>query len=218
MTLFFGIAGARLVLFNQSARATGVLLSVVIASAFVGGVVFKGKSGWCSSICPLLPLQRVYGQTPFVLVPNSHCTPCVACTKNCYDFKLQPAYQADLHDPDPHWSAPRSSSSPRCPDSCSGSSPWSTWPAQPVWRCTDRLALYVAGSIASFYVLDAVLALTPALMTALYAAAALNIFYWFAGVVLAGSAQTITGLEAAWIRWPISGLVAILTVVWISRT
>jgi len=33
----------------------------------------QGKSGWCSSICPLLPVQRIYGQTPFALIGNSHC-------------------------------------------------------------------------------------------------------------------------------------------------
>ena len=105
--LFLGIAGARLVLFNASGTATGILLILTIVSAFVMGVVFKGKSGWCSSICPLLPLQRVYGQTPFLLVANTHCNPCVSCTKNCYDFRPQPAYQADLADPDPSWSRPR---------------------------------------------------------------------------------------------------------------
>ena len=105
--LFFGIAGARLALFNTNGTATGILLSVTIINAFIAGVSFKGKSGWCSSMCPLLPLQRVYGQTPFVLVANTHCSTCVACTKNCYDFKPQVAYQADLYDPDPQWSAPR---------------------------------------------------------------------------------------------------------------
>ncbi len=107
LCLFFGITSARLAVFNGGARATGILLSLTILNAFAAGLYFKGKSGWCSSICPLLPLQRVYGQTPFVTVPNSHCQPCVACTKNCYDFKPQVAYQADMHDPDPRWNAPR---------------------------------------------------------------------------------------------------------------
>jgi len=84
-----------------------VLLLVTILGAFIAGIAFKGKSGWCSSTCPLLPLQRVYGQTPFVKVANSHCQPCVGCTKNCYDFRPSVAYQADLHDPDPNWTAPR---------------------------------------------------------------------------------------------------------------
>ena len=79
----------------------------MIAAAFAGGYVFKGKSGWCSSICPLFPVQRVYGQTPYVTVPNSHCKSCVGCAKNCYDFKPRAAYQADLADTDRGWSGAR---------------------------------------------------------------------------------------------------------------
>ena len=70
-------------------------------------MVLKGKSGWCSTICPLLPVQRIYGQTPFVLVANSHCQPCVGCVKNCYDFNPKAAYLADLNDADPYWSGYR---------------------------------------------------------------------------------------------------------------
>ena len=67
----------------------------------------KGKSGWCSSICPLLPVQRIYGQTPFALVGNSHCQPCVGCTTNCYDFNPKAAYLADLNSQDPYWAGYR---------------------------------------------------------------------------------------------------------------
>ena len=56
ISLFFGIAAARLVFFNSSGTLTGILLSGTIVSAFVGGLLLKGKSGWCSSICPLLPV------------------------------------------------------------------------------------------------------------------------------------------------------------------
>ena len=48
----------------------------------------------------MLPVQRLYGQTPFVTVPNSHCRPCVGCTKNCYDFNPKVAYLADQYDDD----------------------------------------------------------------------------------------------------------------------
>ena len=107
VTLFVGIAGARLAGLDRSGAAMGIVLGAALAAAIAGGFLFKGKSGWCSSICPLLPLQRVYGQTPFVTVPNSHCTTCVGCAKNCYDFKPRAAYQADLADSDPGWSGPR---------------------------------------------------------------------------------------------------------------
>jgi hypothetical protein len=62
---------------------TGILLRGVVSNAFIVGMLFKGKSGWCSSICPLLPVQRIYGQTPFLLVANTHCPPCVGCAKHC---------------------------------------------------------------------------------------------------------------------------------------
>lgn len=217
--LFFGIAAARLVLFNNNAQATGVLLAAVILSAFAGGVAFKGKSGWCSSICPLLPLQRVYGQTPFVVVPNSHCQPCVACTKNCYDFKPQAAYQADLHDSDPHWSAPRKLFVSALPGFVLGFFTLVTAAAgTPPLMLYGELCLFVACSIAVFFVVEALTSLSPALLTALFGAAALNIFYFFAGPILAGSFRTVTGIGADWLRWPISLTVAGLSVVWISRS
>ena len=43
-----------------------LLLIGAMSAGFTGGLVLKGKSGWCSTVCPLLPVQRIYGQTPFV--------------------------------------------------------------------------------------------------------------------------------------------------------
>ena len=76
-------------------------------AAFAGGFLLKGKSGWCSSLCPMLPVQRMYGQTPFANVPNSHCRPCLGCTKNCFDFNPKVAFLADVHDGDRQWSTTR---------------------------------------------------------------------------------------------------------------
>ena len=78
-----------------------------MTAAFAGGMVLKGKSGWCSTMCPLLPVQRIYGQTPFTLVANAHCQPCVGCAKNCYDFNPRAAYLADLNDNDGYWAGYR---------------------------------------------------------------------------------------------------------------
>ena len=104
---FLALVPARKVVFNSNGVALGILLLATLAVAFVGGVAFKGKSGWCSSFCPLLPVQRVYGQTPFIVVRNSHCEPCVGCAKNCYDFNPHVAQIADFHDPDPYRGAYR---------------------------------------------------------------------------------------------------------------
>ena len=81
MALFFGIAGARLARLQR--RRHGDRRAARRrdrASAFVGGVLFKGKSGWCSSICPLLPLQRrlradavrAVAQQPLPALPGLH--------------------------------------------------------------------------------------------------------------------------------------------------
>jgi nitrite reductase (NADH) large subunit len=217
-TLFFSIAVARLVGLDHNGAAMGVVLAAVVVMAFVGGVVFKGKSGWCSSICPLLPLQRAYGQTPFVTVPNSHCRPCVGCAKNCYDFKPRAAYQADLADPDPRWSAPRKLFVAALPGFVLG---FFTVTGQTDIATTQRfslLGLFVLVSVGSFYAVEAMLPLTPAMVTVTYAAAALNIFYWFAGPVLADSFAQITGVTVPWLRWLLSVTVAVATLLWIART
>jgi hypothetical protein len=90
VVMLFGLIPARRVLFNTSGTAVGALLLGVGALAFFGGIALKGKSGWCSTFCPLLPVQRIYGQTPFAIVRNSHCEPCLGCAKNCFDFNPQP--------------------------------------------------------------------------------------------------------------------------------
>ena len=120
----------------------------------------RARAAGARSICPLLPLQRVYGQTPFVTVPNSHCNPCVACTKNCYDFNPRVAYQADLHDPDPGWSAPRKVFVGALPGFVLGFFLLigNTDLSKP--QIIERLALFFLGSIGSFFVLDALLPLS----------------------------------------------------------
>ena len=218
IVLFFGITSARLAVFNAGARATGILLSLTILNAFAAGLYFKGKSGWCSSICPLLPLQRVYGQTPFVTIPNSHCQPCVACTKNCYDFKPRVAYEADLHDPDPRWSSPRKLFAAALPGFVLGFFTLVAATDLSRLQIYERLALYIVGSIGSFFALDALLPLTVGMLTAFYASVAISIFYWYASVTLADSWKTVTGIAIPWVRWPIRFLVWGLALFWLART
>ena len=149
--------------------------------------MFKGKSGWCSSVCPLLPLQRVYGQTPFVTVPNNHCSTCVGCAKNCYDFKPRAAYHADLAESDPGWSAPRKLFVAGLPGFVLGFFMLTRQEDVPTAQKFSLLGVCVLVSIGSFYTLDAMSPLSAAMLTVTYAAGALNIFYWFTGPVLAGA-------------------------------
>jgi NADPH-dependent 2,4-dienoyl-CoA reductase/sulfur reductase-like enzyme/ferredoxin len=216
--LFFGITSTRIAFFNASAPGLSILLSLTILNAFVAGWMFKGKSGWCSSICPLLPLQRAYGQTPFAMVPNSHCQPCVGCTKNCYDFRPGVAYQADLHDPDPQWSAPRKLFVSALPGFVLGFFLLVAHPGIGLPEVYLRLAAFFLGSVGLFYAVQAVSGLESSLIVSFWAATAISIFYWFSGVTLASSFTTITGIQAAWLAWPIRVIVWALSLLWIART
>jgi NADPH-dependent 2,4-dienoyl-CoA reductase/sulfur reductase-like enzyme/ferredoxin len=216
--LFFGFVAARLSGLDGNATAMGEVLGGVVVVAFAGGVVFKGKSGWCSSICPLLPLQRAYGQTPLVTVPNSHCPTCVGCAKNCYDFKPRAAYQADLADPDSRWSAPRKFFAAALPGFVLGFFTMAVRLDTPAPQKYGLLILFVLVSVGLFSALENMSALSPATLTATYCAAALNIYYWFCGPSLASALEQITDLHAPWLRWPISAVIAVLTLLWIART
>ena len=52
-----------------------------------------------------MPPTRTPNETPFLLIRNSHCEPCVGCAKNCYDFNPRVAKLADFDDDDPLYMA-----------------------------------------------------------------------------------------------------------------
>ncbi|WP_205528461.1 FAD-dependent oxidoreductase [Desertimonas flava] len=218
VALFFGIAGSRLAGLDRTGAAAGVALVGAGSAALVGGVFYKGKSGWCSSICPLFPLQRAYGQTPFVTVPNRQCPSCVGCAKNCYDFRPVAAYQADLVDTDRSWSGPRKLFAAALPGFVLGFFNLAGDADRSLPGTYALLALVVLVAVGSFFAIEAVTPLSPSMLTAGYVAVALNGFYWFAGPVIAASAAEITGVEMAWVRWPISAAILLASSLWLART
>lgn len=106
-TTFFALVSLRPFLFNVSAGGTLALIGLALSFAFIGGVVFSGRSGWCGTLCPLAPIQRVYGLGPIVKVRNGYCDTCLGCQKNCYDFNPRAAFVADFQDKDPFYLAQR---------------------------------------------------------------------------------------------------------------
>src|SRR6202008_13268 len=60
--------------------------------------------------------------------------------------------------------------------------------------------------------------LSPAMLPVGFAAGALNLYYWFSGPILTDSLAQLTGVHAAWLRWPISAAIAALTLLWVART
>lgn len=177
--LFVVLVATRKVLFNDNGPALAVLLLVMLAAAFTGGVFFKGKAGWCSTMCPLLPVQRLYGQTAFVASPNSHCEPCVGCAKNCFDFNPHVAYLADQYDDDHTFRTRRRFFAGVFPGLVLG---YFLVPNPPEVSVPQMYAL-VAGSmlvsLGVFYALDALLRTPPGAIPAGFGALAFTLFYAF---------------------------------------
>jgi NADPH-dependent 2,4-dienoyl-CoA reductase/sulfur reductase-like enzyme/ferredoxin len=204
--LFLGLVAARKPLLDGSGVASAALLGGALTLAFAGGVALRGRSGWCSSICPLLPVQRVYGQTPFAVVRNAHCPTCVGCTTNCYDFNPRVAQVVDLRDEE------------RGPvrKLFAGALPgvvvaFFTLPVDASWaESYARIGLGALAGVGAIMLADVLLRPPPALLTAVFGAVALNAFYWYALPEVFGA--------PGWITWPARVLLATVTAVWLVRT
>ena len=203
----FGLFAAFVVLrrlgLDDSGPLSALLLLGAMIAAFSGGMVLKGKSGWCSTMCPLLPVQRIYGQTPLALVANAHCQPCVGCVKNCYDFNPRAAYLADLHDADNYWSGYRRFFVGAFPGLVLS---FFVVPEGSALSIVGGMALYVAASIATFALLGTFFKGSIHTITSLYGAIAFSLFYWFVA----------ESLEPA--TWPVRAAAIALAATWFIRT
>lgn len=98
--LLFSLIFLRHPLLNQHALALAVMIGMLFTLAFLGGIIFMGKSGWCGTFCPMAPLERAYGMVPVFEVQNDYCETCVNCQKNCYDQNTTSTVFKDLMEDD----------------------------------------------------------------------------------------------------------------------
>jgi hypothetical protein len=78
---------ARRFLFNTNGIALGVTIAAVAVLAIASGFVFSRRGGFCNAICPVLPVEKLYGQAPLVRVSNPRCADCSLCTPvGCIDL------------------------------------------------------------------------------------------------------------------------------------
>ena len=214
-SLFLILASTRKVLFNTDGPALAILIMCALGGALMMGVVFRGKSGWCSSICPLLPIQRVYGQTAFVTVPHRHCQPCLGCTRNCFDLSPRNALLADLHDDMPHFAGQRKVFAGIFLGFILGFFLMPDAATLAVWQVYAILALASLVSLGSFFLLESIFRISAHKLIVLYGAAALTAFYWFNAPGLAGLVATP---PPAWLVALLRTAVLMLAALWVVRT
>lgn len=60
-----------------------VLLLLLVGLVVLAAVLGRGhdmKAGFCNAICPVLPVERLYGQAPLLSLGDQRCGPCTRCT------------------------------------------------------------------------------------------------------------------------------------------
>jgi len=186
--LLFAMVPARRFLFNTDGLALAVTIVAVAVLALLLGFVFDMKAGFCNALCPVLPVERLYGQRPLLKVRNAHCTPCTLCTRRgCVDLVPTKSVQQTLGE-------------------ASGAGRWLLTPygvfaaAFPGfvfgYYTTTDVALSAAGSVyvhvglwmLGSYVVIALLALAfripGAVATVPIAGLSVGLYYWFAAPVV----------------------------------
>jgi hypothetical protein len=83
--LLAAIVPLRRVLLNTNGPATGATLLALAALAFLLGLRYRMKSAWCSGLCPVHPVERLYGTSPALSPANAQCGSCLKCSKPCPD-------------------------------------------------------------------------------------------------------------------------------------
>ncbi|MHC4812403.1 MAG: ferredoxin [Planctomycetota bacterium] len=85
IVLLFLIVPFRHVVLDLNGPASAIMLVALAALALVMGRWFEWKSGWCSSLCPVHPVEKLYGRRPVVSPINAHCVECEVCISRCPD-------------------------------------------------------------------------------------------------------------------------------------
>jgi hypothetical protein len=85
IVLLFLIVPLRHAIFDTSGMATAILILSLGAIAFIAGTIYEWKSAWCSGLCPVHPVEKMYGLNNQLRVPNAHCDECRRCITPCPD-------------------------------------------------------------------------------------------------------------------------------------
>ncbi len=85
VVLLLSIVPLRHVVMDSSGPATAGAIIGLALLAVAMGTRFEWKSGWCSGLCPVHPVVKLYGQEPGLSPPNAHCDNCFRCVEICPD-------------------------------------------------------------------------------------------------------------------------------------
>ncbi len=188
VVLLVVIVPLRHVALDSSGPITGGILLFVAALAASLGFVFDSRSIWCSGLCPVYPVEVLYGAKPVLTVRNAHCGQCSDCVTPCRDSR--PAIT-------PQDAVPRGSGRVAAtvliggfPGFIIGWYQVPTWqPAEGLLHLDQAYAWPLGGMLVSlllYLAARALLADARRAVSLLFAAAAVSAYYWFKLPVMLG--------------------------------
>jgi hypothetical protein len=83
--LLFVIVPMRRIGLNVDGPLTAIMLLSAAVIACAMGSLFEMRSGWCTSLCPIHPVERLYGTSPAISFKSARCDLCEACSNPCPD-------------------------------------------------------------------------------------------------------------------------------------
>lgn len=182
---------ARRFLLNENGLALAATIAIVAVAALFLGALFDGRAGFCNAVCPILPVERFYGQYPLWKMDNRRCDKCTVCIpKGCLDLDPTKSMTQAIG---PAIGRHRwlSTTSGVFAGSLPGfiigyyttsNVPWSAAQEVYLW-----VALCSAGSYLTTTVVARVLGLTGPVSLALLAASSIMLYYWWAVPLIADS-------------------------------
>jgi hypothetical protein len=81
----YAIVPLRHAIFNTNGLATALLIIGMAVTGIILGFFYEWKSAWCSGLCPIHPVEKLYGGNAFISLPNAHCKQCANCVVPCPD-------------------------------------------------------------------------------------------------------------------------------------
>lgn len=81
----FAIVPLRHAIFNSSGSATAIMIVIMATVGVSLGFIYEWKSAWCSGLCPIHPVEKLYGENVLFTVPNVQCRSCQNCVAPCPD-------------------------------------------------------------------------------------------------------------------------------------
>ncbi len=92
LVLFHALVPARHLGLNTSGPLLAGTLVAIALVAVGAGMRWESRSGFCNALCPVLPIERLYGQAALVAIKRGRCARCAVCTPTgCIDLAEQKA-------------------------------------------------------------------------------------------------------------------------------